>query len=126
MHKDATGREIKRGSYIAYVVSTGTSGGVKFGAVVKLKQEDVQQKQTWDHTTNTWIMKDVTEYTIQIISVDKSWKTKWVWSLQGKKEGKFARVQHIANLDRVILLEPHQMDPGVKEILDKELMERGV
>lgn len=128
MHKDATGRAITRGAYVAYVVTTGYRGGVKFGAVVKLKEVTTENAQVWDHATQNYVSKDVTDYSIQIVSVEKEkpWNGPEKWTLQGKKEGKFARAIHVENLDRLILLEPHQMDPEVKEILDRELTERGI
>jgi hypothetical protein len=136
MHQDATKRQIKKGDYIAYCVTTGSSAGMKFGAVVKLKEKLVKSNKYNPQTCRYDIEHEEMDYTIQIISVEYGWERDvngpdphaivYRWKLQGKKEGsKLARVQTIDRLNRVIMLEPDQMDPEVKEILDRELHERG-
>ncbi len=128
MHTDATGRPISKGAYIAYVVTTGSSAGVKFGAVVRLKEKTVKRNQ-YDQQTQTWSEVEEQKYSIQVISVDKpSWgpnKDKWIVQGKSDEENKLARVQSIERLERVIVLEPLQMNPDAKEVLDKELHLRG-
>ncbi len=124
MHKDATGRQIEKGSYIAYVVTTGSRAGIKFGRVTKLK-EKVEERSRYDTASQTYQPVTETDYTIQIISVEKGWRTQNKWDLQGKREGRPAKVQSVERLDRVIVLEAHQMHPEAKEVLDKEMLERG-
>lgn len=128
-HKDATGRPIEKGSYIAYAVTKGSRGGMNFGAVVQLKQKS-STRSVYDHTTKTYNQENYTVNKVQIITVHQSYigvypngVKKWV--VAAKQEGKLARVQTIDRLDRVIVLDGHQMNPEVKEALDKELHERG-
>lgn len=132
MHKDATGRRITRGDYVAYSTANRSSSGIKFGSVVKLKEKPVKRSR-YNPQTKQYDMHDEIDYSISIVSVDKgshydqqtqSYTSKW--KIQGKvDEGRPARVQHIDRLERVIILEPHQMEPEAKELLDKELHERG-
>lgn len=129
MHKDATGREITKGSYIAYGTTTGARAGIKFGAVVKLK-ERTYERDVYDNKTQTWGKEPHTSYSIQIIAAEQKWAGPYPggrmdWSIVGKTEGKLARVQSIDRMERVIMLEPHQMNQEAKEVLDKELHERG-
>jgi hypothetical protein len=123
MHKDATGRDITRGAYVAYAIAAGSKSAMKFGAVIKLKEEEYN-RSVYDSTTRTWQPTDITEYSIQVVSVERA-RGAAKWAMQGKAEGKLARAIHIDRLDRCILLDPHQMDPEAKELLDKELQERG-
>lgn len=132
MHKDATGRDITRGAFVAYAVASGSGGAIKFGAVVKLKDETVEHN-VYDYQTKTHSKQSHTKYTIsvvgaqELIQYDHATNARTSkWSLQGKKDGKFARAIHIERLDRVILLEPHQMHQEAKELLDKEIAERGI
>lgn len=132
MHLDATGRVISKGSYVAYAVSSNSSSVIKFGAVVKLKDKEYDER-VYDRVTQTYDTKKKTGYSISIVSVEKQYHydqatdtSAWRWVVQGKAaEGKPARVQSIERLDRVLLLESHQVQPDVKEILDKELHFRG-
>lgn len=124
MHKDATGRPIEKGSYVAYVVTTGSRAGIKFGRVTKLK-ETSKERSKYDTASQTYQPVTEIDYTIQIISVEKGWRTQNKWDIQGKREGRPAKVQSVERLDRVIILDPHQMHPEAKEILDKEMLERG-
>src|SRR6478735_7231842 len=118
-HKDATGRPIEKGSYIAYAVTKGSRGGMNFGAVVQLKQK-TDTRNIYDHITKTYHLEQFTVYKVQIISAALGYegaypngKPKWVAS--GKIPDKLARVQTIDRLDRVIVLDPHQINPEVKE-----------
>lgn len=125
MHKDATGRQITKGSYIAYSVSVESHSNIKFGVVVKLKEQEVTEN-CYDDATKSWYPKLVTRYSLQAISAEKSWQTQNKWAVQGKREGKLARVTSIERLERVILLEPDQMNPEAKEVLDIEMHARGL
>lgn len=134
MHKDATGRQIKKGDYIAYATANRSSSGLKFGAVIRLKSKDVEHNN-YDYSVKPpqLITRVETIHSMSIISADKTssydpntqtYTHKWV--IQGKHdEERPARVQSIERLERVILLNPDQMEPDAKELLDRELHERG-
>ena len=132
MHKDATGRPIMRGAYVAYAVGKGSGAtGIKFGAVVKLKSNEVERHQ-YNPSTRGYDTVKETRYTIGIVSAenhctrDAQGQLVWKWVVQGKSaEDRPARIQSIERLDRVIVLEGHQMQPEAKEVLEKELHERG-
>lgn len=132
MHKDATGRDIQRGDYIAYCVTAGSASGMKFGRVLKLKEREYDDN-VYDSTTRSYNKVRKTKHWIQVISVDekKIWdpatqtsSDKWV--IQGKVEGKPAKAQSIERLERVVMLLDNQMHPEAKELLDKEMHERGL
>lgn len=127
MHKDATGRPITKGSYVAYVVTTGSRAGIKFGVVVKLKEKETQ-RNVYDHATKQYDEVTETDYSIQIVSAERAgnWNEPKKWAVQGKVEGKLARVHSVERLDRVVMLDPHQMLPEAKEALDAEMRERGL
>ncbi len=135
MHKDATGRPIARGAYIAYAVGVGSGGGIKFGRVVKLKEKDVEFNRYDPSVPGNYTKVTETHYSVQIISAERQWKIppggkyddgKHEWCVQGKKDdAKLARVQSIERLDRVVVLEPDQMHPEAREVIDKEMHERG-
>lgn len=128
MQKDATGRDIDKGSYVVYAVTGyGDQAGLKFGVVVKLK-EKATTTNVWDPNTRTYNSQPHTEYKIQVISTERLYNHQnqtWRWQIQGKSEGKLARVQTLDRLDRVIVLHPDQVHPEAREALDKELHERG-
>jgi hypothetical protein len=132
MHLDATGRAITKGAYVAYVVTNGSTSGIKFGAVVKLKEKEDTENH-YDRTTNTYNSVKVTKYSISIVSVenhrgyDQATQTYTKkWEVQGKSnDDKPARVTSIERLDRVIVIDAHQVHPEAKEVIDKEMYERG-
>ena len=131
MHKDATERDIQKGAYVAYAVTTGSRAGLKFGAVVKLKEKATTVNR-WDQQNQTYVPEPHIEYKIQIISAEYAYiynappgSPSFKWQIQGKKKGKLAKVQTLDRLDRVIVLHPDQVHPEAKKLLDKELHERG-
>lgn len=134
MHQDATKRPIVKGDYVTYAVSAGSSTGMKFGVVVKLK-EKVVQKRRYNPSTKTFDYSDSMDYSIQVVSVERTfvrtpnqndpYAGDYAWQVQGKTEGKLARIQSIERLDRVVVLGAQQMHPEAKDALDKELHERG-
>lgn len=128
MHKDSTGREISKGSYIAYVAGTGSRASIKFAVVVKLKQKDTTRNE-WDHQTKTYNTVPHTKYSIQVVTAMKSYKGTYpngqeFWTVP-KADGKPAHVNSIERLDRIVLLEKSQMIPEVAEVLEKEMYDRG-
>ena len=128
MHKDATGREITKGAYVAYVSGTGSRASIRFGAVTKLKSK-VKEQNVWDHQTKNYVPTTVTTYSLQVITASKGYVGTYpngheAWTVP-KEEGKLARVHSIDRLDRIILLEPIQMLPEARDALDKELRDRG-
>lgn len=135
MHTDATGRTISKGSYIAYAVSAQSSSHLKFGIVVKLK-EKMETRDRWNPQINQYVSTDEIKHSIQIVSVEKVWRPltpgdyhngNWEWVIQGKKDpSRPAKVQSLDRLERVVTLDPHQVLPEAKEVLDKEMHERGL
>jgi hypothetical protein len=126
MHQDATNRPITKGSYIAYSAGAQARSYIKFGCVVALK-EKVVERNVWNDATKSYDEVMETDYRVQVIVAERpSWgPNQGKWVIQGKVEGKLAKVQSIERLERVIVLEPHQMLPEAREVIDRELHERG-
>lgn len=132
MHLDAAGRAIVKGTYVAYVVTTGSTSGIKFGIVVKLKQKDYTDS-VYDRATNSYSSVQKTKYSISIVSAenqhlfDQATQTYgFKWAVQGKSNpDKPARVTSIERLERVIMIDPHQVHPEAKEVIDQEMHDRG-
>jgi hypothetical protein len=135
MHKDASDRPISKGDFIAYSTGMGRrSSGIRFAAVTALR-EKVTNRSVYNQATKTYDSVPETEYKIQVVSTENSRKydyhtQKWSegWRLQGKDHdgnGK-ARLATLDRLERVIVLQPYQIHPEARKLLEDEMAERGI
>lgn len=132
MHLDATGRTITKGAYVAYSVASDSRSGIKFGAVVKLKQKETTHNE-WDASIGTYKSVPKTEYTVSIIVAERSSTIdattgvrSYGWTVKSNGPDKPAKIQSIERLDRMILLDASQMNPDILAVIDKELHNRGM
>jgi hypothetical protein len=135
MHRDSTDRPILKGDFIAYSGGTGRrSSGLRFALVVALKEKSTE-KHVFNQATQNYDKVPETEYKIQVVSAENRRRydytnKKWLegWGLQGKDldgNGK-ARLATLDRLERVIVIEPHQIQPEARAMLEQEKTERGI
>lgn len=137
MHKDASGRALRKGDFVAYSGGAGrrSGTGLKFGYVFALKEKTVD-KNVYNQTTKQYDKVPETHYRIQVVTAERRWNYShqtgqpgfYSWALLGKTaagEGN-SRLASVEMLERVIIVEPHQLPPDARALLEKDMLERGI
>lgn len=143
MHKDASERVISKGDFVVYSVGSGRrSSDLRFAVVTALREKSVT-RSVYNATTKTYDSVSETEYKIQVITAEKSstydrqtGNYKHEWRLQGMLApsqalasptgaGK-ARLATLDRLERIIVVQPHQIHPEARTLLEQEMVARGI
>ena len=101
-HKDIAGRDIKVGDYIIYAALWDRSATLKYGKVTGLAERD----GAWCYNAEPRKTP-----TVKIYSADRDFNGKWELQKKG-------HVVTLGYLDRLSVIEPHQVPADAKKLLD--------